>query len=236
MTGAGRGIGAAAARLLAARGARVALAARTQAELEAAAGTIRAAGGEALPVPTDVARPDDVASLFDAVRARLGPVDLLVAAAGVVEAGPLAALEPPAWERLVGVNLTGVYLCARAALADMLPRGRGTIVPVASVGGVAGVPKLPGLVGYAATKAGVIGLTEALAAEVGPAGVRVVCVSPGSTRTDMLAAVAPDALGEAMAPEEVARVIALLASEEAAAVQGENVIVWGPPKRAAPGA
>lgn len=228
VTGASQGIGAASARLLAKRGARVALVARSREALESLAAEIGLAGGEAVAVPADVARPDEVRRAFAAIEQRLGPVEVLVNNAALLVACPFERLTPTEWERMVGVNVTGVVLCAQAALGHMRPRRRGVIVNVASVSGVSGVEKLPGLVGYAATKGAVVALSEALAAEVEPTGIRVVCVSPGSVKTPMLARVAPAAMAQAMEPEAVAEVIAFLAGDGGAAVNKTNLLVWGP--------
>ncbi|MCA8922360.1 MAG: SDR family oxidoreductase [Planctomycetes bacterium] len=225
ITGASRGVGAACARRLAADGHRVALLARSSCEPVAA--EVRAAGGEALALVADVARPESVQAAFAAVRAAWGPVDVLVNNAARLEPGPFAALTPERWRALWEVNVSGALRCSQAALEDMRPRGRGVIVNVASVGGVSGIPKLPGLVGYATTKGALIAFSEALAAEVAPAGVRVVCVSPGSVSTAMLAEAAPEA--EGMPPAALADVIAFLVSDAARAVHQANLVVWGPP-------
>ena len=235
VTGASQGIGAATARLLARRGARVALVARSREPLEALVAEIGLAGGEALAVPADVSRPDEVRRAFAAVEQGLGPCEILINNAALLVACPFERLTPAEWERMWTVNVTGVLLCAQAALAHMRPRRagdpwrRGVIVNVASVSGVSGVEKLPGLVGYAATKGAVVALSEALAAEVGPSGVRVMCVSPGSVKTPMLARVAPAAMAQAMEPEEVAEVLAFLAGDASAAVTRTNLLVWGAP-------
>lgn len=226
VTGAGRGIGAACAIELAARGAKVALASRTEKELLEVAGAIARDGGVALPVRCDVTREEEVARLFREARERLGAVSLLVNNAGTVAPGELANLGLDDWRTNIETNLTSTFLCSRAALGDMLAAGRGRIINVASVSGVAGVPKFPGFVAYASAKAGVIAFTEALAAEVGPRGVKVFCVSPGSVETALLARVAPQAKAD-MKPRDVARVVALLATDDAAAASGTNVVVWG---------
>ncbi len=230
VTGAGKGIGAAVAVQLASRGARVALAARTDGDLAKIAAFIAESGGEGLPVRCDVTDEAAVERLFREVRERLGPVDILVNNAGAALAAPFHEQPTDAWRRTLDVNLVSTLLCSRAALADMRPRGRGVIVNVASVSGVSGVEKLPGLAVYAAAKAGVIAFSEALAAEVRPQGVRVVCVSPGSVKTDGLAAVAPpEVVEQAMTPGRVAGVIAFLCTDTASAVTQANVVVWGPP-------
>lgn len=232
VTGAGKGIGAAVAVQLAARGARVALAARTEGDLARIAAFIAESGGEALPVRCDVTDEPSVQRLFREVRERLGPVDVLVNNAGAALARPFHEQPADEWRRLLDTNLVSTLLCSRAALEDMRPRGRGVIVNVASVSGVAGVEKLPGLAVYAAAKGAVIAFSEALAAEVRPHGVRVVCVSPGSVKTDGLARVAPkEVVEQAMTPGRVAGVIAFLCTETASAVTQANVVVWGPPKQ-----
>lgn len=233
VTGAGKGIGAAVAVQLASRGARVALAARTDADLARIAAFIAESGGEALPVRCDVTDAPSVERLFREARERLGPVDILVNNAGQALARAFHEQPPEEWRRLIDVNLVSTLLCSRAALDDMRARGKGVIVNVASVSGVAGVEKFPGLSVYAATKGAVIAFSEALAAEVRPHGVRVVCVSPGSVKTDGLAAVAPkEVVEQAMTPGRVAGVIAFLCTDAASAVTQANVVIWGPPKPA----
>jgi len=226
VTGAGRGIGAATAIALAAKGASVALAARTEAELLKTAARIAQEGGTVLPVRADVSREDEVARLFREVKERLGPVTLLVNNAGTVVPERVVAMSLETWRANLDSNLLSTFLCSRAALEQMLPSKRGRIVNVASVSGVSNVPKFPGFVAYAAAKAGVISLTEALAAEVGAEGIRVICVSPGSVETALLARVAPGVKPD-MQPEDVARLIVLLASGDAAPANGANVVAWG---------
>src|SRR4051794_8627637 len=144
VTGAGRGIGAATAIELASRGMKVVLVSRTERELIETASVIARDGGAALPVVCDVAREDEVARLFREARARFGPVSLLVNNAGTAEAGELASMSLDTWRANIDTNLTSTFLCSRAALADMIPRGRGRIVNIASVSGVTNVPKFPG--------------------------------------------------------------------------------------------
>jgi len=225
VTGASRGVGAACARALAAAGDRVALLARGSCEPVAEA--VRAAGGQALALSADVADPEQVRAAFAAVREAWGPVEVLINNAARLEPGPVAQLTPERWRGLWEVNVSGPLYCAQEALRDMRAQRRGVIVNVASVSGVPGIEKLPGLVGYAATKGALIAFSEALAAEVGPEGVRVVCVSPGSVATPMLAEAAPGARG--MHPDDLARTVAFLASDAARAVQRTNLVVWGPP-------
>ncbi len=226
VTGAGRGIGAATAIELAARGARVALAARTEPDLLATVARIAEGGGVALPVRADVSREEEVSRLFREVKERLGPVTLLVNNAGTVVPDAVATMTLETWRTNLDANLTSAFLCSRAALAHMLPARKGRIVNVSSVSGVTGVPKFPGFAAYAAAKAGMIVFTEALAAEVGGEGVKVICVSPGSVETTLLARVAPGVKAD-MRPEEVAKLIVLLSSTDAAPANGANVVAWG---------
>lgn len=231
VTGAGRGIGAATAAHLARRGARVVLAARSEEELLKVARFVADGGGEAMPVVCDLRRPEQIERLFGEADERFGPVDVLVNNAGRVCATPLAELSFDDWQAMLDVNLSAVVLCCQQALRRMLPRRSGVIVNVASVAGLCGVPKLPGLTAYAATKGGVIQLSAALAAEVREQGVRVLSVSPGAVDTTMLREVVPEGLPGAMKAADVGRVIAGLVEDESAAVNGCDVPVWGPPPR-----
>jgi NAD(P)-dependent dehydrogenase (short-subunit alcohol dehydrogenase family) len=226
VTGAGRGIGAAVAEELAARGDRVVLAARTLPELVGTASRISATGGVALPVRCDVTREDEVDKLFREARDRFGPVEVLVNNAGAVDPSPVASMSLEAWRATLDANLTSAFLCSRAALADMVAAKRGCIVNVSSVAGVSHIDKYPGFAAYASSKAAVIALTETLAAEVEEQGIRVLCVSPGSVETKMFAKVAPG-VKAAMVPTEIARIVAFLASDDARAASGSNLVVRG---------
>ena len=183
VTGGGRGIGRAIAERLAADGARVAVAARTAAEVETVARAI-----DGLSVVLDVTDAKAVARGVARVERELGPIDLLVANAGVAPP-PLPAWEqePREWRRVVEVNLLGPYLCAHAVVPGMLVRGRGRVVAVAS--NAAFVPlatgAFPPISAYAASKAGLVRLVEAIAAEAAGTGVTAFSVSPGTVRTDM---------------------------------------------------
>jgi NAD(P)-dependent dehydrogenase (short-subunit alcohol dehydrogenase family) len=226
VTGGGRGIGAAAALELASRGARVVIVSRTERDLVATASEISQGGGAVLPIRGDVTREEDVARIFREAKERFGPVTLLVNNAGDVVPSELASMSLELWRKTLDVNVTSAFLCSREALKDMLPASRGKIINVSSVAGLTNVAKYPGFVGYASSKAALIAFTEALGAEVGPKGVQVLCVSPGSVETALLARVAPG-VEAAMKPVDVARVIALLANPDSNAANGTNVVVWG---------
>ncbi|HET7824476.1 MAG TPA: SDR family oxidoreductase [Anaeromyxobacter sp.] len=217
VTGGGRGIGAAVARALTARGLAVTVFARTASQLEAAVGE-RAA---ALAVVGDVRREEDVARLVAAHERALGPVDVLVNDAGIVERGLVEELSPATFREVVDVNLTGAFLCARAVVPGMKARGRGRIVNIASISASVGSA---GGSAYNASKWGVLGLTKCLAEELQPHGVQCLAVSPGSVDTEMLKKTPyqPD-----MTPEDVARVVVFAALDAPDAMTGANLEVFG---------
>ncbi len=224
VTGGGRGIGRAIARSLAARGARVAVAARTAEEIGAVAREIVAAGGQAVAVRCDVSRSDDVEELFRVAAVELGPVEVLVNDAGVAPRIPLAEMSEDDWDRTLDVNLKAAYLCSREALSGpsgMLARRSGRIVNVGSISSTLGTPRLTA---YCAAKWGLLGLTKALAEELREAGVFVAAVLPGSVDTDMLKG---SGFEPAMQPEDVAKVVAFLCGEAPFAMTGSGVEVFG---------
>ncbi len=221
VTGASRGIGAATAEAIAAAGARVAIAARDGEALERVAQRIRGAGGEATPLRADVSRVEDVARLFDGIAAS-GPLAALVCAAGVLTPTPFADTTPELWERTLSVNLTGSFLCCRAAFAAMRAAGEGRIVNIASLSGIYATEKFPGFAAYNVSKYGVIGLTEAIATEGKGLGISAICLSPGAVDTDMLAGANPD-LRPGLTPADVAELIVALLDSPLAAASGANI-------------
>ncbi len=237
VTGAASGIGRATARLFAAEGAAVALADTQDCATEAAA--IEAGGARALAVACDVSRESDVRRLFQATRDALGPVDLLVNAAGIGLSRTIADTSLEEWRRLVDVNLTGVYLCCREAVRTMRAQGGGVIVNVASELALVGSPAVAA---YAATKGGVVQLTRAMAADHTREGIRVNVVCPGPVDTPLLdafiaAAADPEAerrateeatlLGRLGRPDEIAAAILFLAADDSAFVVGTTLVVDG---------
>ena len=184
VTGGGRGIGAATAHALARAGARVAVMARTTAQIDTVAAEIRAAGGVAEAVRLDVSDPGSVQQAIDEVVSRLGPVDILINNAGVVgPLGPTAQIDLSEWIESLTINLTGAFACIHAVLPGMLDRRWGRIVNV-STGAATGTGMIPANA-YSASKAGLEMLTANLAAELSGRGVLVHAVRPGVVESEM---------------------------------------------------
>jgi meso-butanediol dehydrogenase/(S,S)-butanediol dehydrogenase/diacetyl reductase len=235
VTGGGSGIGRATALRFAAEGAAVLVADVAGATAEAVAIRATAAGGTALGMAVDVTDRDQVAAMVDRAVASFGGVDVLVTAAGIIAFGDVVQTEPEVWERVLAVNLTGAYLCARAAIPVMAARGGGAIVTISSSTGAHDAA--PGTAAYVASKGGVAMLTKAMAVDHAAAGVRVNAIAPGPTATPMLRAVmSPDelrAFGQAMPvgrladPAELAAAALFLASDDASYVTGAVFAVDG---------
>lgn len=221
VTGASRGIGAATAEALAAAGARVVLAARDREALDGVVTRVRDAGGEATAVATDVSSATDVERLFDAVQAA-GPLAALVCAAAVLTPARFTETTAEIWEETLGVNLTGTFLCCRAAFAAMRAGGGGRIVNIASLSGVYATEKFPGLTAYNVSKYGVIGLTEAIAVEGKELGISAICVSPAAVDTEMLRRANP-ALRPGLTPDQVAGLIVALIDSPLVPASGANI-------------
>ncbi len=221
VTGASRGIGAATAEAVAAAGARVVIAARDGGALEAVAARIRDAGGEATAVPTDVSVEADVERLFAASR-EIGPVEALVCAAGVLTPALFTDTTTEIWEQTLAVNLTGAFLCARAAFPLMRDAGGGRVVNIASLSGVYATEKFPGLAAYNVSKYGVVGLTEAIAVEGKQHGISAICISPGAVDTEMLRRANP-ALRPGLTPADVGPLIVALIDTPLVAASGANI-------------
>jgi NAD(P)-dependent dehydrogenase (short-subunit alcohol dehydrogenase family) len=221
VTGAGRGIGAATAIAVAAAGAHVVLAARDRRALDGVAGQIDDAGGRATPVATDVSDEAAIERLFAKVS-EIGPVSALVCAAGVLSLAPFQETTSALWAQTLGVNLTGTFLCCRAAFAAMAAAGGGRIVNFGSLSGVYATEKFPGLAAYNVSKFGVIGLTEAIAVEGKPHGISAICLSPGAVDTEMLRRANP-ALRPGLTPDDVADLIVALLDSRLAPASGANI-------------
>lgn len=181
VTGASRGIGRGVALALARAGAEVALAARTVPDLEEVAAKVEALGRRALVVPADVRDDRSVGVMVEAALDTFGRLDILVNNAGLGHFGPIEDLSIEQFDEMLGVNLRGPFLCARAVVPAMKRQGSGTILNIASVAGLVANPKLSG---YNASKFGLMGLSESLMLELRHAGIKVAAICPGSTATD----------------------------------------------------
>jgi NADP-dependent 3-hydroxy acid dehydrogenase YdfG len=210
VTGAGRGIGRAIAEAMAAEGAGVVLAARTESDLARVAGDVERAGGRALAVVADVTDDAAVHRLVARSVEAFGGIDLLVTAAGVASFGPVADARPGDWDPMLAVNLRATMVCCHAVLPPMLRRGRGTIINVASI---AARRPIPGAAVYTATKAAVVGFSRVLAEELRAGGVRVGVLVPGAVDTPLWDSIpgGPDR-ARMLRPEDVARAAVLMAT------------------------
>ncbi|MGI9057102.1 MAG: SDR family NAD(P)-dependent oxidoreductase [Ktedonobacteraceae bacterium] len=228
ITGAGRGVGRATARLFAQAGARVVLFSRTAHHLEEAVTEIKGEGGNAgntLAVVGDVSREEDVQRLFQKTMEAFGRVDVLVNCAGIVAVRPFVEMDVATWDAVLGVNLRGTFLCCRAAFRIMAAQQQGVIINLSSLSGVKGVEKFPGLSAYNVSKAGVAGLTEILAVEGKPYNIRVSAVSPGAVDTEMLRQAAPH-LKAGMTPADMAELLLFLADDSGRMLSGSNIEIF----------
>ena len=221
VTGASRGIGQAAAQAIAKAGAHVVIAARNDEGLEATRGSIHKAGGQATVVSTDVSLSADVDRLFRAAE-EIGRPAALVCAAGVLTRAPFVETSCATWEQTLGVNLTGTFLCCRAAFATMRRAREGRILNIASLSGLYATEKFPGLAAYNVSKYGVVGLTEAIAVEGKEFGISAICISPGAVDTGMLREANPD-LRPGLQPRDVADLIVALLDSPMAHMSGANI-------------
>ena len=234
VTGAASGIGLASARLLHAQGAAVVLLDRDEQGVADAAAALQARGGAAEGHGIDVTDGRAIEALVAGIDARL-PLAGAVNAAGVLQIGTIADVSEGDWDRVLDINLKGGFIVCKAVIPAFLRRGAGAIVNVASIGGR--TKSMHGAPNYVASKAGVIGLTMALAAQHAAGGIRVNCVAPGVIATPMTTATltaeqraasqATIPLGRLGEPEEVAAVIATLLSDDWSYVTGQTINVNG---------
>ena len=236
VTGAGSGIGRATALAFAAEGARLILADVDESNGHATVTAAKELGGEAEFVRADVSRAADCKAMVERTVTRFGRLDVAFNNAGInIAAAPIADIDESAWQRLVGVNLTGVFLCMKYEIEAMKRTGGGAIINTASVGGLIGAA---GVTAYCATKHGVVGLTKSAALDHIRDGIRINAVCPGGTRTAMLeewfkdpevarAAVAGTPIGRMADPSEIARTVLFLASDESSFMVGHALVADG---------
>jgi len=230
VTGSTRGIGRAIAEMLSRSGAKVAVVGRDRGRAEGAAAEL---GGSAQGFACDVANVASVSALVDDVEKSLGAVDILVNNAGVTRDNLLMRLKDDDWDAVLDANLRGAFVAIRAASRGMMKRRWGRIVNIASVVGLVGNK---GQANYAASKAGLIGLTKSVAKELASRNVLANVVAPGFIETDMTASMTPEAraslsqqipLERLGAPSDIAGIVAFLASEHAAYITGQVFVVDG---------
>ena len=233
ITGASRGIGRACAISLAGTGHRVILAARNLEKLEETAAAIRATGAQADPVEIDMSSPDSIKNAFAKASKEIGRIDILVNNAAITRDGLAMRMKQADWDAVIQTNLSGAFLAIQQVLPGMMRERWGRIVNISSVVGESGNA---GQANYVASKAGLIGLTKAVAQEMGSRGVTVNAIAPGFIDTDMTA-VLPAELKEKMlqsiplkrfgTPEDIAAAVRFLASEEASYITGHVLDVNG---------
>ncbi len=237
VTGAASGIGLGVAQRLAGAGHAVALLDRDGAGAEAGAAELSAGGARAAAFEVDVADRGALERVFADVRGQLGPVTVLVTSAGVESFDAVADITPEKWDHVLGVNLTGTFVCMQLAVADMLAEGWGRIVTISSSSAQSGAPHMAH---YVASKGGVIGLTKAFAREFAANGITVNTIPPTIVDTpmarkagergevpgiDVLGSMVP--LGRAATPDDIAATTAFLCSEDAGYITGQIIGVNG---------
>ena len=225
ITGSGRGVGRATARLFARAGARVVLFSRTASHLDETMAEIATEDGRVLAVVGDVAHEEDVRSLFQQAMEAFGRVDVLVNCAGIVAVRPFVEMDVATWDAVLNVNLRGTFLCCQAAFRVMAAQQQGVIINLSSLSGVKGVEKFPGLSAYNVSKAGIASLTEILAVEGKPYNIRVCAVSPGAVDTEMLRQAAPH-LKAGMTPDDLAEILLFLADDSGRMLSGSNIEIF----------
>jgi NAD(P)-dependent dehydrogenase (short-subunit alcohol dehydrogenase family) len=237
VTGAASGMGLAIGRRLAAQGHRVALLDLNGDAAERAATDLRGTGAQAVAAAVDVADRGAVDDALERVRSELGAVEIIVTSAGLDEFSPFTEISPAMWDRMIAVNLTGTFHCLQAAVPDMLAGGWGRIVTISSSSAQSGAPRMAH---YVASKGGVIGLTKALAVELGPHGITVNTIPPGAIETpmtsraeasgdlpsiDVIAKMIP--VRRTGTPDDIAAACAFLCSEDAGYITGQQINLNG---------
>jgi 3-oxoacyl-[acyl-carrier protein] reductase/2-hydroxycyclohexanecarboxyl-CoA dehydrogenase len=232
VTGAGRGLGRGIALKLSSEGAKVVVSDVVEANAQAVADEINKAGGKAIAVKADISKRPEVEAMFAKAVSELGPIDILVNNAGVNRDAALHKMSDEEWDKVISVNLTGTFYCLRLAAQQMRERGYGRIVNVSSMSWLGNF----GQANYAASKAGVVGLTKTASRELAKKGITVNAICPGFIDTEMTRGipekaweimVSKIACGRVGSPEDVGNVVAFLASDDASYVTGEVINVSG---------
>lgn len=230
VTGASRGIGRATAEAFARAGYQVAANyCRSKEQIEQFSAQMEREGCAVIPVQADVSDPEQVERMVQAVQQQFGHIDVLVCNAGIARQGLLTDFSPADWRQMMAVNLDGTFYCCRTVLPGMIRRQSGCIITTSSIWGITGAScEVP----YSAAKAGIIGLTRALAKEVGPSGIRVNCIAPGVIDTEMNGNLTPEVmaqlreetpLGTIGTPKQVADLALYLAGEGASFLTGQVI-------------
>lgn len=237
VTGAGRGIGESIALTLARQGAEVMVVGRSVEPLKTTVSAIEAQGGRAFAVPADISSPDDVTAAVSEAKARWDRIDILVNNAAIFDEPPFFELDVDTFRRTFDINVTGTFLISQQVARHMAEAGKGSIIHISSIDALGADGPFTA---YTATKAAVVSLARTMTMELAPLGIRVNCVAPGFVNTDMVHKTStPNVLDHMLRdftrvpmrrlvePEEIATAVAFLASDEASAITGTNLVVDG---------
>ncbi len=238
VTGARRGMGRSHALVLAKAGAKVVVSDISEEDCQKVVEEIKKEKGEAMRVKCDVTKKEEVDNLVKKTIERFGRVDILVNNAGICQFKPFLELTEEEWSRTIDINLKGYFLCAQAVAKEMVKQKSGKIINIASVAsGQVGIG-FPTLAHYSASKGGIIALTETLAVELAPYGIRVNAIAPGMIETPMIASIKENPqqekemlkrvpMGRVGKPEEVSNLVLFLASDESSYITGSTVVIDG---------